>query len=366
MDAIIKPEASLVKELDELRPNGPVGLLSRNQRFLLIERTFIGLYRWYTQRSQQTRDWNPDLSFDWRSYRKDHSDEVHTIVEGFYAVEQYVPDYVTALLKVIRTSYGRSHFHLRWGSEEEKHADMWRNAVLFGGKRSLEWVEEYGATLRGQEWKLPWEDPLHMLFYTVFQERATQLNYVNLGLAAKGKSDKPGLQNAEDPVLAKMCQVIAVDEAAHYNFFLEAARLFLYYFPEDSTQAMVDVIRHFGMPAGDIIPNYREFAETVARNGVYGPREQARDVVRVGLEQLGAESVRALEEGIRKSREIPDENGVFRSAAIFETLDHDFIERKVRQLFDKIGTYERQVGLDEIYGTQFVENPDWDIRSKSE
>lgn len=358
MDAIIKPEVSLIDELKELQPNGPVGLLTRNQRFLLIERAFIGLYRWYTQRSQTTRDWNPDLSFDWRSLRKDHTDEVHTIIEGFYAVEQYVPDYVTALLKVIRRSYGRSHFHLRWGSEEEKHADMWRNAVLFGGKRSLKWVEEYGDALRGQEWKLPWEDPLHMLFYTVFQERATQLNYVNLGLAAKGKSDRPGLQNAEDPVLARACQVIAVDEAAHYNFFLEAARLFLYYFPEDSVQAIVDVIRHFGMPAGDIIPNYQHFAETVARAGVYGPREHSKDVVKVALEQLGAESVRSLEEGIRRSREIPDENGVFRTAAIFETLDHEFIERKVSQLFDKISTYEKQVGLDEIYNTRFIPNPD--------
>ena len=125
---------------------------------------------------------------------------MHTILEGFFAVEQYVPDYVTSLMHVIRKSHGRSHFHLRWGSEEEKHADMWRNAVLFGGKRSLEWMEEYMADLRSNEWRIPWDDPLHMVFYTVFQERATQVNYLNLGLVAKGLHTNPAFADDADPV----------------------------------------------------------------------------------------------------------------------------------------------------------------------
>ena len=357
-EEIIRPEDSLIDELEELKPNGPVSLLSRNQRHLIVERAFIGLYRWYTARSQETRNWHPDLSFDWRSYRKDHSPEVNRIVEGFFAVEQYVPDYVTALLKVIRKSHGRSHFHLRWGSEEEKHADMWRNAVLFGGERSQEWVEDYMSELRGQEWQLPWDDPLHMIFYTVFQERATQLNYVNLGLAAKGETDNPAFANDIDPVLAAACKTIAVDEAAHYNFFLEGARLFMYYFPEDSIQAMVDVIRHFSMPAGGLIPNYDKFAELLHRTSIYGMRQHAKDVVKVALEQLGADTLRAVEDGIRRSREVPDENGAIRQTSIFETLNFEFVENKVMRLFEKVGQFEHKVGLDLVAPTKFVRNPE--------
>jgi acyl-[acyl-carrier-protein] desaturase len=358
MKPIISAEASVLKELDEIRPKQSPALLSRDQRHRLVERAFLGLYRWYIARSQETRNWNPDKTFDWREYRKDHSPEIQRIVEGFFAVEQYVPDYVTALLKVIRKSYGRSHLHLRWGSEEEKHADMWRNAVLFGGHRSLEWIEAYTDELRGQEWSLPWDDPLHMLFYTVFQERATQVNYVNLGLIAKGKAPNGAFADDEDPVLAHACRTIAVDEAAHYNFFLEGARLMLYYFPEESVEAMCDVLRHFAMPAGNIIPNYAEFSETVYKAGVYGPRSHSTDVVKVALEQLGSPGVRAVENGIRKSREVPDENGQVRLTSIFETIDYQFVETRVKNLFSKVGSYEEEIGFDQYAPTLFVPNPD--------
>lgn len=353
---IYEAEASIVQELEEQRPKTPVALLSRQQKDLLIERGFLGLYRWYVARSQETRNWNPDTSFDLRNFRKDHSDEVNTIMEGFFAVEQYVPDYVTQLMHVIRKSHGRSHFHLRWGSEEEKHADMWRNAVLFSGKRSLEWTEEYMGELRNNIWRLPWDDPLHMIMYTVFQERATQVNYLNLGLAAKGRH--PTLTNDADPVLAHMCQTIAVDEAAHYNFFLEGARLFMYYYPEESTQAMIDVLRHFAMPAGGIIPNYDHFATVLYKNGIYGPREHSKDVVKIAMENLGAESLRAVEKGIRDGRKVPDKNGNMRHTGIFETIDFDTVEKKVQRLFAKITDFEESIGVPDHQLTKFVQNPE--------
>lgn len=356
-DAVIHPEDSIVKELEEGRPKTPVALLSSDEKARCVERGFLGLYRWYVARSQETRNWNPDTSFELTNFRKDHSEIVHTILEGFFAVEQYVPDYVTSLMHVIRKSHGRSHFHLRWGSEEEKHADMWRNAVLFGGKRSLEWTEGYMADLRSNEWRIPWDDPLHMVFYTVFQERATQVNYLNLGLVAKGLHTNPAFADDADPVLAKMCQTIAVDEAAHYNFFLECARLMLYYYPEESTQAMVDVLRHFGMPAGGIIPDYDHFSEVLYKNGIYGPREHAKDVVKIALEQLGAESLRAVERGLRESRMVPDGGGNMRHTGIFESIDFGFVEGKVQRLFGKINDFERKIGVASEQMTRFLTNP---------
>ena len=104
-------DPKFLQELDEQRPAIAPGLLSRQEKDVLIERAFVGLYRWYVSRSQQTRNWNPNTDFDWRAFRTDHSPEMNTILEGFFAVEQYVPDYVLTLLQVIRRSYGRSHFH---------------------------------------------------------------------------------------------------------------------------------------------------------------------------------------------------------------------------------------------------------------
>ena len=164
------------------RPRTPVALLSNQEKDRLIERGFLGLYRWYTARSQETRNWNPDKSFDWRKLRSDFSEPLIRVLQGFFAVEYYTPDYVDEILNLVRRSHGRSHFQLRWGSEEEKHADTWENAVLFSRQRSPEFLERYKHDLRANTHRSLWEgDALRNLIYTVFQERATQLNYSQPG-----------------------------------------------------------------------------------------------------------------------------------------------------------------------------------------
>lgn len=345
---------TIQKELVDQRPNTPPSLLTKQEKDRLIERSFLGLYRWYIARSQKTRNWNPNSDFDWRSFRTDHSEKLNTILEGFFAVEQYVPDYVLTFLKVIRKSHGRSQFHIRWGSEEEKHADLWENALLFSRFRTPEWIESYKHALREKEWELPWDNPLHMLFYTVIQERATQVNYLNAGLIARGKSPVEEMNSDADPVLASVAQVIAIDEAAHYNFFLEGARLYLYYYPTQSLEALHDVIQFFAMPAGDLIPGYDKFAETAVAARVYGPREYVRDVLDVALKNLGLEGRRALLKGIKRIRQVPTEDGRMRDTAILDTLDYKQIEGKVQQLFGRVIKYEEQTGHALITPFSFV------------
>ena len=347
-------EDGILEELDEMRPRTTPGLLSNEEKDLIIERAFLGLYRWYLARSQATRNWNPDLSFNWQDFRTDHSEKMNNIIEGFFAVEQYVPDYVHTLLRVIRRSHGRSHFHIRWGAEEEKHADMWENALLFSRFRTPEWIREYKHTLREQSWELPWDSPLHMIMYTVIQERATQVNYLNTGLIARGKSEDPEFTNDMDPVLAHAAQIIAIDEAAHYNFFLEGARLYLYYYPTRALEALQDVIQYFAMPAGDLIPNYDRFAEIVARAGIYGPREHLKDVVDVALKNLGVSGRKALQRGIKRIRQVPTMHGEMRDTAIFDLLDVDGVEQKVKKLFERVNEHEKKVGFFDIDPTLFV------------
>jgi acyl-[acyl-carrier-protein] desaturase len=347
------PPSILVGE----RPRTPASLLSRSYRDRLLERGFLGLYRWYVARSQKTRNWNADLDFDWRNIRTDHSSDVSQILEGFFAVEQYVPDFTSKLLNVIRRSYGRSHFHIRWGSEEEKHADTWYNAVLFSKSRSLDQLEEYKYQLRQQEWNLPWDDSMHMIVYTVFQERATQLNYLNLAKAAIGQHDK--LPGAIDPVLARVANTIATDEAAHYNFFLEGMRLYMYYYPLETLEAMRDVLEYFAMPAEKLIPNWQDFFEVAYRCGIYGPRQYARDVVAAVFEQLGVPGRKALENGIKRTRLVPDEAGKMRETAIWESFDPSRIEEDVKRIYERINKHESGYGMDAFDPATFTPNPAW-------
>jgi len=316
---------------------------------LAVERGLTGLYRWYVGHSQAHRTWNPDRDFAWRALRQDQPEAIHVAIEGFYAVEQFVPDYVRTLLRVIRESYGRSHFHLRWGAEEEKHADLWRNALLSLGRRSVEWVEEHTRALRRQTYELPWDDSLHMLFYAVFQERATHVVYKALGSAVSGGSQ--ALTGVPDPVLARAAATIALDEAAHYHFFLQASRLYLYYFPEQAVCALVDVLRHFSMPAHDLIPGYDDFGRVLHRSGLFGRRAHYTDVVQVTLNHLGLPGIRAIEAGIQRSRARPDLDPRGRDS---DWLDSVRLERGARGVFEQATRYAQDAGVAHTVRADFL------------
>lgn len=351
---MVAPDKSIRDEIEEQRPQYTVGLLSRREKDHLIERGLVGLYRWYIDRSQSSRNWNADKSFDWRAFRSDHSPQMNTLLEGFYAIEQYVPDYTVKTIREVRKSYGRSHFQIHWGSEEQKHSDVWLNTLIFSRHRTPQWIEEYKHTLRNREWMVPWEDAIHMSCYVVIQERATQVNYVNTALAVGGQNGNPDFAGDTDPVLKQVAEKLVMDEAAHYSFFLEVLRMYLYYYPAQTLDAHFDTIKHFAMPALDLTPYGDEFSEALYRYGIYGPREYASDVLRFALNSLGVKDRRALEHGIRRSRQVPDENGNFHETAFFDSLDYDKVESDVRKVFGRIQRYEQDIGLDKVYPTRFV------------
>ena len=351
----MKPDAAVRREILE-RPKTPIGLLSRDEKDRLIERGVVGLYRWYLARSQSTRNWNPDKSFNWRAFRTDHSPELNHVLEGFYAVEQYVPDYVSTMLtSVVRECHGRSQFQIRWGSEEQKHTDGWLNTVLFARMRSFEWIQEYKRMLRDTpRWNLPWDDARHMIFYTLIQERATQVTYLNTAAIARGKGSKQEFAGDVDPVLENVCLTIATDEAAHYNFFLEVARLMIYYYPAQCAEALLEVIEHFAMPAGDIIPDFKRFEDTVARAGIFHPQIYVRDVLRPVLRNLGVHPARAIAHGVRRSSTEFDPNGNTCEAALFNLITYEQLEKSLMRLYGKIQKYEQEVGFADIDPTVFV------------
>ncbi len=355
---MLHPDKTIVREIEEQRPSYPVGLLSKKEKDSLIERGLVGLYRWYLSRSQTKRNWNPDKGFDWRKFRTDLSPELNAILEGYYAVEQYVPDYTTKTIQMTRKSYGRSHFQIRWGSEEEKHSDLWLNTLIFSRFRDPDWIREYQQSLRNEEWMMPWTDVFHTIFYVVIQERATQLNYLNTAIIARGKSDVPAHKNDADPVLAQVAETIAIDEAAHYSFFLEVARLYLYYYPLKSLEALYDVINNFHMPGLDIIPNRESLSEILYTSGIYGPRQYTRDVLTVALKNLGIDNRRAFikkfSDGIKKTRLVPDPDGNARPTATFDVFDYDSVEKAVKKLFGRVASYEKEIGFDQIDPTYFV------------
>jgi acyl-[acyl-carrier-protein] desaturase len=274
------------------------------------------------------------------------------VIEGFYAVEQYAPDYTTELTQLARAGYGHSQFQIRWGAEEEKHSDLWRNVLLFSRARTPEQLERYTKDLRENAWVAPFDAPLEMLFYTVFQERATQLIYIKTAALARAEGSDPTGRHTADPVLARAASTIAVDEAAHYDFFLALARVHLYYFPQEALEALVKVIRNFVMPAARFVPNYDAFIEVLYKSHLFGPGIYGREVAKPALLALGVESVKAVELGLAQIKATPGLDGTPRPAP-FTGCNFAVLESTVGRLFDRVNRYESEVGLSSIQPTVF-------------
>lgn len=277
-----------------------------------------------------------------------------TIIEGYYAVEQYAPDYTAGLAYLCRAGYGRSHFQVSWGAEETRHADAWRNVLIFSRARLAADLDAYTESLREKQWTPPWSDPVRMLFYTVFQERATELIYLNTGTYLKASAQPTASPRAPDLVLSKVISAIARDEAAHYNFYLEAARLHVHYLPEDALPALLDVLCDFTMPAAGIIPNYDVFIKELYAAGIFGRQKYVSDVVEPALAKLGVDARRAFQTKLfsrrksltrRSDSQEPEPN-------LLVPVQHDVLGEFVRHLLQRLDVYEQRIGFGEVDGYQ--------------
>lgn len=122
-------------------------------------------------------------------------------------------------------------------------------------------------------------------------------------------------------------------------------RMYLYYYPQRTLEAIQHVIQNFSMPASAIVPDWDKFFETVYKAGIYGPREFSRDVVQIVFRSLGIESRKKLEEGLKCTREVPTFEGeATQRTAIWDTFDYGLIEGDVRRLHLKIRKYEEEIG----------------------
>lgn len=328
------------------------------ERQWIIQKTFLGLYRWYVAESQKKRGWNADLDFDGGQFRSHHSEEAWKVMQGFFAFEQYVPDYVSPITQLVRQCHSRSYFHLQWGAEEAKHSRAWADALIFFRHRTCVWMEEYRRDLMCNEWTLSWDDQLHMFVYTVFQEWATRLDYRNFGLLARGTEAYP----IADPILERVCSTLVTNGAAHYHFFLDGVRLYLYYFSSETLEAVLDVLRHFTMPAQNIVPGWNQVAEAIYRIGIYGPHKFRKGVVEVIFANLSLVVRRSMEAGLKASRLVPKESGTLHSTAIWETCAPAQVESHVLRLISRIQRYQHRVGQDAIEPWEFVPDPQWPRR----
>ena len=172
----------------------------------------------------QPTDYVPDLEAE--SWRKEVerfraaaatiSDELLVILVGDMVTEEALPSYAVSLNGLVRDHDGTSpapwaRWLRGWTAEENRHGDLLNAYLRFTGRVDMRAVERTIHRLVANGFNpRSANDPYNLLVYTSFQERATRLSHGNVGRIA-------GRQG--DATLARICGMIAGDEARHEAFY---------------------------------------------------------------------------------------------------------------------------------------------------
>jgi acyl-[acyl-carrier-protein] desaturase len=236
-----------------------------------LEKEIWKIYQEFFDLAERRRRWSLRDDVPWDQCNPATSPAIASIIESFCAVELFLPDYVGKFLPLVRGTRGRAWFAANWGYEESKHSLVMQEWLVRSGHRTEEQLEEVQNWAVVGEWELPTDDVRGLACYTMSQELATWLHYRNLRLL---------IENT-DPALSKLLNLVAVDERAHYDFYMKVLRLHLRDDRAGTIEQLKRVLNDFKMPATHLladsvqrvsaVKNLNIFNESLFYSGVYLP-----------------------------------------------------------------------------------------------
>jgi acyl-[acyl-carrier-protein] desaturase len=197
---------------------------------------------------------------------------------------------------------GWMKFLRAWTAEENRHGDMLNKYLYLSGRvdmRAMEISTQYliqdGFDIQTQN------DPYRTFVYTSFQELATNISHRRVAALAKQAGDK---------LMAKMCGVIAADEARHAKAYIALIKKA---FEVDANQVMLafedmmkkkivmpaHLLREIGLKVGQ---TFGHFTDAAQRTGVYTATDYV-DIMKELLVEWQIESMRDLNEAGEKARD---------------------------------------------------------------
>ncbi|MGN6301248.1 MAG: acyl-ACP desaturase [Angustibacter sp.] len=205
----------------------------------------------------------------------------------------------------------------RWTAEEGRHGMVMRDYLLVTRAVDPVQLERERMSHMGQGFEQDNDEMLRSVAYVSFQELATRISHRNTG------------KYTEDPYCEQMLARIAQDENLHMVFYRNLLAAALEIAPEQTLQAVRDVVATFQMP-GHTIQDFGRRSVQIAMAGIYDLRIHRDEVLAPVLrtwkvwdrEGLGAEGEKAREELAR----LLDELDV--AASRFEDKRASYLERQ--------------------------------------
>jgi acyl-[acyl-carrier-protein] desaturase len=245
----------------------------------VLEQTLWRLYRDFFDKAERRRRWSIEKDIPWVACNKSLAPEIADVVESFCAVELYLPDYLMRAFPSSRPSRARSWFYANWGYEESKHSLALGDWLVKSGMRTEEQLADLEGQVFDNLWQIPYESHVALLAYAMVQEKATGLNYRNLRRCAQ--------ERGGDPALEQLLMLVAVDEQAHYTFFLETIQLYLKHDRDNTLAHMRQVMNAFAMPAIYGLVDGRQRVTRVKELDIFNDNLYYQEVYLPILEALG-------------------------------------------------------------------------------
>jgi acyl-[acyl-carrier-protein] desaturase len=239
------------------------------------------------EKSWQASDFLPDLSteegFEQVRELQDEArripEDVLVVLVGDMITEEALPTYASWIFTLEgvgtqgepRTVWGQ--WNRGWCAEENRHGDILNRYLFLTGRVNMREVEVTIQNLiydGGDTQTL--NDPYRTFIYTSFQEIATRISHLNVGLKARENGCTK---------LFEMCKRIAGDENRHARAYKTFISKFLEVDPSEVVLAFEDMMRKkITMPAmymrerGQAIGDTFAKFETIAtRSGIYTPTD---------------------------------------------------------------------------------------------
>jgi acyl-[acyl-carrier-protein] desaturase len=243
--------------------------------------------------------WNQGRDFDgvldgdaWDPKQSRVSAVARTALVVNLLTEDNLPSYHREISQAIGRDGAWGTWIGRWTAEEGRHGMAIRDYLLATRAVDPVALERERMVHMTQGYDNPYdEEMLRSLAYVSFQELATRVSHRNTG------------RFTDDPLCDQLLARIALDENLHMIFYRNVLAAALDIAPEQTLEAVYDVVRTFQMP-GSTIAGFARRSVQIAMAGVYDLRihrdEVLAPVLRAwkvwDIEGLGGEGEKAREQ----------------------------------------------------------------------
>jgi acyl-[acyl-carrier-protein] desaturase len=208
-----------------------------------------------------------------RERAKELSYDLLAVLIGDTITEEALPTYESWLMTIEGLPKDQNSSWLKWNrgwtAEENRHGDLLNRYLFLTGRVNMREMEASTQYLIADGFDLQaGYDPYRSFVYTSFQERATNISHRRVAQLAK---------NEGDTVLARLCGLIAADEARHAKAYKSFVSKIFEVDPSEMMLAFEDMMRkkivmpaHYMRELGvDIGKTFGHFTDAAQRLGVY-------------------------------------------------------------------------------------------------